>query len=201
MLNQGLKLVLSGPSGSGKGTIVKELIKDHNFLLSISATTRLPRLGEEEGVHYFFKTKEAFEKMIAQNELLEYANFCGNYYGTPKSFIESCVNEGKDVILEIEVQGAAQVKKMYPEAILIFIVPPTITELEIRLIGRNTETKEVIMQRLERAKEELFLYKDYNYVVINDEVQKAAESIRKIVHAEKLRSHRFHADILEKSNH
>ena len=154
-MNTGLKIVLSGPSGSGKGTIVKELIKDEQFLLSISATTRAPRQGEEEGVHYFFKTREAFETMIENNELLEYAQFCGNYYGTPKAFIEESVKNGKDVILEIEVEGAMQIKKIYPEAIFIFVVPPSLTELENRLVGRATETRDVIEQRLSRAKEEL----------------------------------------------
>lgn len=201
MLKQGLKIVLSGPSGSGKGTIVKELIKDESFKLSISATTRLPRQGEEDGLHYFFKTKEAFEKMIAENELLEHANFCGNYYGTPKSFIEECVKDGKDVILEIEVQGAAQIKEIYPDALFIFVIPPSLTELEKRLIGRNTETTQVIEQRLKRAKEELSLYKEYDYVVINDNIESAAENIQKIVQAEKLRSHRFKEDILGILNH
>lgn len=187
-MSQGLKIVLSGPSGSGKGTIVKELIKDEQFQLSISATTRSPRQGEEEGVHYFFKTREAFESMIAQNELLEHAEFCGNYYGTPKAFIEDSVKNGKDVILEIEVEGAMQIKEIYPEAVFIFVVPPSLTELENRLVGRNTETREVIDQRLGRAKEELALYKQYDYVVVNDRLVEAIEEIQCIVRAEKLKS-------------
>ncbi|MBE6022386.1 MAG: guanylate kinase [Cellulosilyticum sp.] len=187
-MNKGLKIVLSGPSGSGKGTIVKELIKDEQFLLSISATTRSPRQGEEEGVHYFFKTREAFEGMIAQNELLEYAEFCGNYYGTPKAFIEDSVKNGKDVILEIEVEGAMQIKKIYPEAVFIFVVPPSLTELESRLVGRNTEAREVIEQRLARAKEELALYTQYDYVVVNDRLVEAIDEIKCIVRAEKLKS-------------
>ena len=187
-MNKGLKIVWSGPSGSGKGTIVKELIKDEHFLLSISATTRSPRQGEEEGVHYFFKTREEFEGMIAQNELLEYAEFCGNYYGTPKAFIENSVKNGKDVILEIEVEGAMQIKKIYPDAVFIFVVPPSLTELENRLVGRNTEAREVIEQRLARAKEELALYTQYDYVVVNDRLVEAIDEIKCIVRAEKLKS-------------
>lgn len=187
-MNTGLKIVLSGPSGSGKGTIVKELIKDEQFLLSISATTRSPRQGEEEGVHYFFKTRDEFETMIAQNELLEHAEFCGNYYGTPKAFIEDSVKNGKDVILEIEVAGAMQIKQIYPEAVFIFVVPPSLTELESRLVGRNTEAREIIEQRLARAKEELALYDNYDYVVINDRLVEAIDEIKCIVRAEKLKS-------------
>ena len=187
-MNKGLKIVLSGPSGSGKGTIVKELIKDEQFLISISATTRSPRQGEEEGVHYFFKTREEFEEMIAGSELLEYAEFCGNYYGTPKAFIEDSVKNGKDVILEIEVEGAMQIKKIYPEAVFIFVVPPSLTELENRLVGRNTEAREAIDQRLTRAKEELALYTQYDYVVVNDRLVEAIDEIKCIVRAEKLKS-------------
>lgn len=195
-MNEGLKIVLSGPSGSGKGTIVKELIKKESYCLSISATTRLPRQGEEEGVHYFFKKKEEFEKMIANHELLEYACFCDNYYGTPKAFIEESVKEGKDVILEIEVQGAKQIKAIYPEAIFIFVMPPSLDELEKRLVGRNTESEEVIKQRLARAKEELALYETYNYVVINDTLDEAVEEINEIVKVEKKKS-RFYKEKIE----
>nr|WP_330389631.1 guanylate kinase [Cellulosilyticum sp. I15G10I2] len=190
-MKEGLKIVLSGPSGSGKGTIVKELIKNETFVLSVSATTRMPRQGEEEGIHYFFKTKDEFCEMIKGEQLLEYAVFCDNYYGTPKSFIDECVENGKDVILEIEVQGAAQVKAIYPEAIFIFVIPPSLAELQNRLVGRNTETGDVIKKRLERAKEELYLYKEYDYVIINDNIVRAADYIEKIVCAEKLKSSRF----------
>ena len=190
-MNTGLKIVLSGPSGSGKGTIVRELIKDEQFLLSISATTRAPRQGEKEGVHYFFKTREEFEGMIEENELLEYAQFCGNYYGTPKAFIEDSVKNGKDVILEIEVEGAMQIKKIYPEAIFIFVVPPSLTELEKRLVGRATETRDVIEQRLTRAKEELALYHHYDYVVVNDRLVEALDEIKCIVRSEKLKSSHY----------
>ena len=199
-MNKGLKIVLSGPSGSGKGTIVKELIHNEQFLLSISATTRAPRQGEEEGVHYFFKTRDEFESMIAQNELLEYAEFCGNYYGTPKAFIEESVKNGKDVILEIEVKGAMQIKKIYPEAIFIFVVPPSLAELESRLVGRNTEAREVIEQRLNRAKEELALYNQYDYVVVNDRLVDAIDEIGCIVRAEKLKSD-FSEQVIENIIH
>lgn len=191
MQNEGLKIILSGPSGSGKGTIVKELLKKDHFVVSISATTRGPRIGEENGVHYFFKTKEEFKNMIDKEELLEYASFCDNYYGTPKSFINHTVKEGKDILLEIEVQGAMQVKSVYPDALFIFIMPPSLAELESRLVGRNTETQEVIQKRLNRAVEELGLYKEYDYIVINNTVEQAAEAIERIVHAEKLKSYRY----------
>ncbi len=194
-MKEGLKIVLSGPSGSGKGTIVRELIKNEQFLLSISATTRQPRQGEEEGVHYFFKTKEMFEKMIANDELLEYACFCDNYYGTPKAFIEESVKKGKDVILEIEVQGAQQIKEIYPEAIFIFVIPPSLTELESRLVGRGTEERDVIERRLKRAKEELALYETYDYIVVNDRLVEAIEDINRIVGAEKLRSCHYTKEI------
>ncbi|MEG0012591.1 MAG: guanylate kinase [Cellulosilyticaceae bacterium] len=191
MQSEGLKIILSGPSGSGKGTIVKELIKESNFVVSISATTRGPRVGEEHGVHYFFREKEEFEEMIAKEELLEYANFCGNYYGTPKSFIDETIKDGTDVILEIEVQGALQVKEVYPEAIFIFIMPPTFEELKKRLVGRNTETPEVIKKRLARAEDELLHYKEYDYIVVNETIEEAATQIKEIVKAEKLKSYRY----------
>lgn len=190
MQSEGLKIILSGPSGSGKGTIVKELIKE-DFVLSISATTRKPRVGEEDKVHYFFKTVEEFEEMIEKGELLEYANFCNNYYGTPKSFIDKTVEEGKDVILEIEVQGAMQVKSVYPDAIFVFIMPPTFEELKSRLVGRGTESPEVIAARLKRAEEELASYREYDYIVINDQLEDAVEEIKNIVKAEKLKSYRY----------
>lgn len=194
-MKQGLKIVISGPSGSGKGTIVKELIKNEQFMLSISATTRMPRQGEEEGVHYYFKSTSEFENMIAEEALLEYANFCGNYYGTPKAPIEEGVKNGKDVILEIEVQGAQQIKQIYDDAVFIFVIPPSLTELEKRLIGRGTETEEVIAKRMGRAKEELAMYKEYDYIVINDTLADAIDQINHIVYTEKLRSSRFEADI------
>ncbi|WP_054739175.1 guanylate kinase [Cellulosilyticum ruminicola] len=194
-MKEGLKIVISGPSGSGKGTIVKELIKNEQFMLSISATTRMPRQGEEEGVHYYFKSTSEFEDMIAEEALLEYANFCGNYYGTPKAPIEEGVKNGKDVILEIEVQGAQQIKQIYDDAVFIFVIPPSLTELEKRLVGRGTETEEVIAKRIGRAKEELAMYKEYDYIIINDTLADAIDQINHIVYTEKLRSSRFEVDI------
>ncbi len=184
-----LKIVISGPSGCGKGTVVKELIKYSNYKLSISVTTRQKRSTEEEGVHYFFKTKEEFDSMLANNELLEYANFCGNFYGTPKDYVEKTIKDGFDIILEIEVEGALKIKDKFPEAILIFLIPPTFTELHSRLVGRQTESEDVINYRLSRAREELALYKKYDYIVINDDVLEAVRQINAIVESEKLRSH------------
>ena len=184
---KGIIVVVSGPSGSGKGTIVSELIKNEQYALSISATARKPRLGEEEGIHYFFKSKEEFMDMIEKRELVEWAEFCDNYYGTPKFYVESKMNEGKDVILEIEVQGALQVKKLYPEAVLIFIVPPSLKELKNRLINRGTESSEIIEKRLRRALEELEFINDYDYLVINDCIEQAVMDINTIIKAEHLK--------------
>ncbi|ONI43053.1 guanylate kinase [Candidatus Epulonipiscium fishelsonii] len=188
---EGLKLVLSGPSGSGKGTIVQELLKSDNFKLSISATTRNKREGEIHGVHYFYKSKTEFEEMIKNDELIEYAHFCDNYYGTPKVFINEVVKEGFDIILEIEVQGALQVKRRYPDAIFIFIMAPTFKELKERLISRNTEVPEVVEKRLKRAREELLLFKEYDYIVINDNLEEAIEQIKYITKSEKLKSKHY----------
>ena len=146
-MEKGVLLIISGPSGSGKGTIVERLVDDLGYRVSISATTRNPRPNEENGVHYFFKTKEEFEKMIEAGELLEHACFCDNYYGTPKEYVERQLVEGNNIILEIEVQGALQVKKKYNDAVLIFTMPPTIAELRRRLVNRGTEDMETIDKR------------------------------------------------------
>lgn len=189
-MDKGLLIVVSGPSGAGKGTVMNKLIAGGDYALSVSATTRSPREGEQDGINYFFKTAEEFEKMIADNEFLEYARFCGNYYGTPLSYVNQKLDEGKNVILEIEVKGAFQVKEKCPEAVLIFLAPPSMKELEERLVGRGTESPEVIAERLARAMEELDLIDDYDYVVINDDVDEAVADIRSIVKAEQRRAAR-----------
>ena len=183
---RGLLIVLSGPSGVGKGTVCRALREeeDNNLQYSVSATTRKPREGEVEGVHYFFKSREEFERMIEQKELLEHAEFVGNYYGTPVEWVRETLESGQDVILEIEVQGAVQVKELLPEAVFLFLAPPSLQELRNRLIGRGTESEEVIKQRLLVAREEIELMDAYDYVVTNDEVDKAIDRIKAIVTAE-----------------
>ena len=169
MNNQGTLLVVSGFSGAGKGTVIKELLKEHdNYSLSISATTRKPREGEQDGREYFFKTKEEFEDMISRGRFLEHAQYVNNYYGTPRDFVEKNINEGNNVILEIETQGALQVKKMMPEAVMIFVLPPNADTLKERLVGRQTETMEVINKRLSKAAEETGVIDKYDYFVINE---------------------------------
>ena len=186
-MEKGVLLIISGPSGSGKGTIVERLVDDLGYRVSISATTRNPRPNEENGVHYFFKTKEEFEKMIEAGELLEHACFCDNYYGTPKEYVERQLGEGNNIILEIEVQGALQVKKKYNDAVLIFTMPPTIAELRRRLVNRGTEDMETIDKRIKRAEEELEYLPQYDYIVINDTVEQAVRDVDCIVKAEKMR--------------
>jgi guanylate kinase len=180
----GLMFVISGPSGVGKGTVVKKLIENERYALSVSVTTRQPREGEIDGVHYFFKTNEEFEEMIAKESFMEHAGYCDHYYGTPKDYVFSKMNDGKDVILEIEVQGALQVKKKYPNAILVFLLPPTGEELKNRLVGRGTEKADVIEKRLKKAVEELKLSSGYDYAVVNDEVENAVARIESIVQTE-----------------
>ena len=197
MNNKGLLLIVSGPSGAGKGTVVSELVKDSSFALSISATTRKPREGEKEGIHYFFKSEDEFKKMAENGDLLEYACFCGNYYRTPKSYVEEKLSEGKNVILEIEVQGALQVKEKFNNALLIFLAPPNIDELEKRLRNRGTETEEKIKARLARAREEFELTDKYDYIVINEVVDKAADDIKLITNAEKMRASRNDYDFFK----
>lgn len=175
-------IIFTGPSGVGKGTIVKKLFQElEDIKFSVSATTREKRPGEEEGVNYFYKTNEEFDQMIENDELLEWAEFVGNRYGTPKPFVEETLASGNDVFLEIEVQGALQVMQKFPEAISIFLVPPKFEDLEERLRQRGTESEEVLQKRLKKAKEEMKCMDDFNYVVVNDDVDQAVESIKALI--------------------
>lgn len=187
--NKGILVVVSGFSGSGKGTIMKELMKKYSnqYALSISATTRAPRTGETDGVEYFFKTREAFEAMIEAGELIEYAQYVGNYYGTPKAYVDEQLNAGKDVILEIEIQGALKVKEKFPDTLLLFVTPPSAAELKNRLVGRGTEELSVIESRLSRAVEEAEGIEAYDYLVINDVLDECVEEVHSIIQNEKNR--------------
>jgi guanylate kinase len=183
---KGLLFVISGPSGAGKGTVLKELFKrDKELFYSVSATTRQPRNLEAEGINYYFKSKEQFLEMIENKKLLEYTEFCGNYYGTPADEVNKKLDAGLDVILEIEVDGAKQVKKLREDSILVFIMPPSVDELKNRLIGRNTETDEKISLRLQEAATEMEQVAKYDYIVVNDIVEKAAETLLRIIKAER----------------
>lgn len=173
--------MISGFSGAGKGTVVKQLLQEYDYGLSISATTRSPREGEQDGREYFFKTKEEFEKMIREHQLIEYAQYVGNYYGTPKEYVVQQLEQGKDVILEIEMQGALHVREILPEVNLIFLTPPTVDELERRLVSRGTETAEVIRERMARAKEESAYMKEYDYIVINDDLDECVENVHQLI--------------------
>lgn len=186
MSKKGLLLIVSGPSGVGKGTVCSEYIKTHcECSLSVSATTRPMREGEKDGVDYFFVSEDEFRSKIDNDGFLEHAVFCGNYYGTPKKNVMELLESGKDVILEIEVQGAMQVRSHYPEGVLIFVLPPSLKDLEERLRGRGTEKDEVINKRLERAKDEFKFINKYNYILLNDTVENAVARLSSIVSAEK----------------
>lgn len=190
--NNGLFIVISGPSGAGKGTICEQLLqRDKNLWKSISLTTRKPRPTDQEGIDYFFVTKEEFQKAITNNELLEYAEFSDNFYGTPKSIVLEKLNQGIDAILEIEINGALQIKEKYPDALFIFIVPPSMEELKDRLKKRGTETEEVILKRFQRAYQEINELTKYNYVVVNDQVETAVKKVEAIILAEKCRVDRI----------
>ncbi len=191
MTEKGLLIVVSGPSGAGKGTICKQLLKDAKKInYSISATTRLPRKGEQDGKDYLFLTREKFLEMRDDSAYLEWAEVYGNFYGTPQKNVEEQLNKGTDVILEIDIQGALQIKKKFPEAIFIFIVPPSLEELATRINRRGTDSREVIRKRLHSASKELEYVSEYDYVVINDVLDMAVERVKAIITAEKCRPHR-----------
>ncbi len=182
MKDKGILIVVSGFSGAGKGTLMKRLLSDYdNYALSISMTTRKPREGEVHGREYFFTDKENFEKTIAENGLIEYATYCDNYYGTPREYVEQQLMAGKDVILEIEIQGALKIKEKFPESLLLFVTPPSAKELERRLVGRGTETAEVIAKRLARAVEESEGIEEYDYIVVNDDLDECVKQLHTIV--------------------
>ena len=184
MKRKGILIVVSGFSGAGKGTLVKKLIEKYdNYALSISATTRQPRPGEEDGREYFFLQKEQFEKKIAENGLIEYACYCDNYYGTPREYVEHQLSDGKDVILEIEIQGALKIKQQYNDALLLFVMPPSAAELRRRLVGRGTETEEVIGKRMSRAAEEAKGIEEYDYIVVNDDLETCVGQLHGIITA------------------
>lgn len=189
---KGILVVVSGFSGAGKGTLMKRLLAEYGdeYALSISATTRQPRVGEVDGREYFFKTVDEFEKMIANDELIEYANYVGNYYGTPSKYVEQMLDEGKDVILEIEIQGALKVKCKYPQTLLLFVTPPTAEELQRRLIGRGTDSMEVIETRMHRAIEEAEFMHLYDYLVVNDDLDRCMEEMHTLIKEEHRRCSR-----------
>lgn len=185
---QGVLLVVSGPSGAGKGTIcqlLREKLPDLGY--SVSVTTRQPRVGEVDGVNYFFKTVEQVKKMIAADELLEYAEVYGNYYGTPRQYVMDLLNAGKDVLLEIDIQGALQIKQRFPEGVFVFIVPPSLDELSARIYKRGTDSEDVIKRRMASAASELTYAAEYDYIIVNDIVEKAANKILTIMDAERYR--------------
>lgn len=186
---KGILIVVSGFSGAGKGTLMKELLKKYpdDYALSISATSRKPREGEQEGVEYFFKTREEFEKMIEGEELVEYAQYVGNYYGTPKAYVEEQLEAGKDVILEIEIQGALEIKEKFPQTVLMFVTPPSAEELKNRLVGRGTEDMDTIERRLFRAVEEAEGIEAYDYLVVNDILELCVEEMHQIISNEHTR--------------
>lgn len=192
MSERGLLIVLSGPSGVGKGTVRKAIFEsdDNDFQYSISMTTRPKRVGEVEGVDYYFRSREEFEQMIADGEMLEYAEYVGNYYGTPLSYVNQTLDEGKDVFLEIEVQGAKQVKEKVPDGVFIFLTPPDLSELKARIVNRGTDADEVIEERMKIAREEIEMMALYDYAVVNDQVLLAVERIKDIITSEHYRVNR-----------
>ena len=183
-MKKGLLLVISGFSGAGKGTVIRKLLEQNSdYWLSVSMTSRAPREGEQEGVNYYYRSREEFEKTLAEGGLLEHTEYCGNYYGTPKAMVEEKLAAGINVLLEIEVQGALQIKKIYPDSLLLFVTPPSVEELERRLRGRGTETEEKIRKRMTQAAVEAPDMDKYEYVIVNDDLDACAEKIRRIVDA------------------
>ncbi len=194
---RGILFILSGPSGVGKGTVRERLFeRDTNLKYSVSATTRSIRPGEEHGVHYFYKEKKEFESMIENNELLEHAQYVGNYYGTPRAYVEEQLSKGHDVFLEIEVQGAMQVKENFKEGVFIFLFPPSLEELKTRIVNRGTESEELVRNRLKEARKEIELMQEYDYVVVNDNVDQAVDKIQSIVVSEHCKRERIEAEYL-----
>lgn len=184
MKHKGILIVVSGFSGAGKGTLMKQLVHTYDdYALSISMTTRSPRPGEEEGKEYFFVSRQEFEEKIAQNGLIEHACYCDNYYGTPRDYVEKQLEKGKDVILEIEIQGALEIKRKYPTALLLFVMPPSAAELRKRLEGRGTESPEVIAKRLKRAGEEAEGIEQYDFLVINDKLEECVQQMHDLIRA------------------
>lgn len=198
MKKQGTLVVVSGFAGTGKGTVMKELLKRYDsYALSISATTRNPRGGEVDGREYFFKTKEEFEQMIEADEFVEYACYVGNYYGTPKKYVQEQLAAGRDVILEIEIQGALKIKSKFSDALLLFIAPPSADVLKERLVGRGTETEDVIEQRLARAVEESKGIENYDYLVVNDDLDECVENVHQVIQSAGWKMSRREKDVEE----
>ncbi len=188
---KGILFILSGPSGVGKGTVRKKLFEEASKLqYSISMTTRNMRPGEKDGVDYFYKTNEEFENLIEQDQLLEYAKYVNNYYGTPRAYVEETLEKGQDVFLEIEVQGALQVKENFPEGVFIFLFPPSLEELKNRIVNRGTESQELVLNRLKEARKEIEMMDAYDYVVVNDQVEHAVEKVKAIIQSEHLKRER-----------
>ncbi|MCI8836881.1 MAG: guanylate kinase [Hungatella sp.] len=185
MSEQGILVVVSGFSGAGKGTLIKAMLdRYHSYALSVSATTRAPREGEADGREYFFVTREKFEQMIEEEQLIEHAMYVNNYYGTPRQYVFQQMADGKDVILEIEIQGALKIKERFPEALLLFVMPPSADELRRRLVGRGTESEEIIDKRLHRAAEEASGITSYDYILINDKVEQCAQEMHELIQAQ-----------------
>lgn len=194
-MSKGRLIVFSAPSGCGKGTMLEEILKDKSFHLSVSATTRAPRTGERDGVHYHFISREEFEQRIASNGMLEYAEYCGNFYGTPLREVNEELEKGKNVVLEIEVEGAMKVREICPDALFVFVVPPSLAELERRLRKRGTESEEVIKARVARAAEEIPYASKYDYIIVNDVLEDAVNDFRTVINAEKFKSE-YSAELL-----